>query len=166
MSKKKRHVLKIYSQEISLFSSESEDYMKEIALHVDTKMRDFANDISKISFTHLSLLTSLSLADEYFKLKESMFDLEYRNQELEAEHERITNELRTLEISKRERELKVQELEKKLKNMDFTDSKAYSKENLRKKLNTLSYELKKPLEERNYDKTLKESYDIIKKNFE
>ncbi len=161
MSQKKRHVLNVYSQEISLLSSDSEEYMSNLANFVDERMRNYAEGVSRISFGDLCILTSLSIADEFFKSKESVVNLEADKVKLESDLSDALSTIMSLEAKARERDVKIEELEEKLQNMDSSlSTKTEDKEALVKKLNVLSYELQKPLEARNYQDDLKAVYSL------
>ncbi len=162
MSQKKRHVLNVYSQEISLFSSDSEEYMSNLAQFVDERMRTYAEGVSRISFGDLCILTSLSIADEFFKSKESVSTLESDRTKLEDDLSDALSTIMALEATARERDLKIEQLEEKLQNLDSSlSTKTEDKEALIKKLNVLSYELQKPLDERQYKEDLKEAYNLV-----
>ncbi len=162
MNQKRRHVLNVYSQEISLFSSDSEEYMLDLANFVDERMHAFADGVSRISFGDLSILTSLSIADDYFKHKEEMYKSNDEKEKLENDLSLALSRIMSLEADARERESKIEELEEKIQNLGSSlDTKIDSKESLIKKLNVLSYELQKPLEERQYEETLKDAYELL-----
>ncbi len=167
MGQKKRHVLNVYSQEISLFSSDSEEYMRNLANFVDERMRTYADGVSRISFGDLCILTSLSIADEFFKSKDSVSNLDADKTKLESDLSDALSTIMALEATARERDLKIEKLEEKLQNLDSSlSTKTEDKEALIKKLNVLSYELQKPLEERTYKENLKDAYSLIGVNKE
>ncbi len=162
MKEKQRHILTVYSQDISLFSSESEEYMKSLAAFVDGRMRSFARGISRISFGDLCILTALSITDDFFKDKDKVKLTEAYKTRLEEDLSAAFSKIMTLEATLRERESKIEKLEEKLQELDSSVStKIEDKEALIKKLNVLSYELRKPFEERNVEKDLEEAYAIL-----
>ncbi len=162
MAEKKRHVVNVYSQEISLFSSESEEYMNKLAKFVDSRMNDFAEGVSRISFGNLSILTSLSIADDYFKIKETLDNFESDKENVEDELSAALSKVMALEAISREKELRIEELEEKIEKLSTSlNSNESSREELNKKLNVLSYELKKPLEKRNYNSVLQDAYNLV-----
>ncbi len=165
MAEKKRHILNIYSRDISIFSKEDEEYMLKLSNFVDARMKEFAEGVSRISFGDLSILTSLSLADDYFKVKEVLDKFESQKVNTEDELSAALSKVMALEAESREKELIIEELQTKIQELSSSlNSKFSSKEELNKKLSVLSYELNKPLEKRDYKTTLKEAYEIVNKD--
>ncbi|MDO4773143.1 MAG: cell division protein ZapA [Bacillota bacterium] len=162
MSQKKRHVLTVYSQEISLFSEDTEDYMRDLAAFVDARMHGFAGGVSRISFGDLCILTSLSIADDFFKTERKIAELEKERAKLEDDLSEALSKIMLLEASARERESKLEQLQEKMERMGSSmHTGAEAREELIKKLNVLSYELRKAPENRTFEQTLKESYELV-----
>ncbi len=162
MKEKTRHVLKVYSQDISLFSSDSEEYMKNLASFVDKRMRNFSRGISRISFGDLCILTALSIADDLHKGKWKAEGLKADKQRLEKDLSEAFTRIMTLEAGIREKDSRIETLEEKVRELDLSlSTKIENKEAMTKKLNVLSYELRKPLTERNVEKDLEEAYALL-----
>lgn len=162
MEQKRRHVLNVYSQQISLFSEDAEEYMQGLASFVDGRMHDFAKGVSRISFGDLCILTALSIADDFFKMKQEFSKFHEDKARLEEELAEALSKVMGLEASVREREFKIDKMNETLENLDNSlHLNNESKEIFIKKLNVLSYELRKPLEERSFEAELKDAYRIL-----
>ena len=76
MSNKNKVVVRIYGQEYTMVSSEPREYMQRVANYVDDKMEDVAKKSKKLSTAMVAVLTSLNIADDYFKTKTQLEGLE------------------------------------------------------------------------------------------
>ena len=67
---KKKITVSIGGNEYRLISAENEEYTRKIASHVDAKVQDLLA-MGNVSIIDAAILTSVNLADEYFKALET-----------------------------------------------------------------------------------------------
>lgn len=73
---KSRVRVKILGEEFTVKGSLSPSYMEKIAEYVDKKMHSIADQNNKLSQQKVSILACLNLADEVFRLKDEISELE------------------------------------------------------------------------------------------
>ena len=65
--------VEIFGQTFRLSAGAAEsDYMQRLAGHVDERIRAIANAAPTISFDRLAILAALNIADDLFKLQDSL----------------------------------------------------------------------------------------------
>ena len=62
--------IEIYDQVYNVNADQNEEYLKEIAAYVDTKMRDVATATRTVDSVKVAVLAALNIADELFALRE------------------------------------------------------------------------------------------------
>ena len=67
----------IYDQSYNVNTAEKEEYVKELAAYVDTKMREVADATRTVDSLKVAVLAALNIADE-------MFTLRKRNERIEG----------------------------------------------------------------------------------
>lgn len=72
---RKRIQVQIFGMEYSLKSDMDEEYVKQVADYVDSKIKQFAENNRVKSQTKIAVLAALNIADELFRLKEKYVDL-------------------------------------------------------------------------------------------
>ncbi len=75
--------VRIYGQEHTVTGEKDEDAIKQIAAHVDEKMRELGRSFSTNGQGTLAVLTALNIADEYFDAMEQIEQLEEEKEVLE-----------------------------------------------------------------------------------
>lgn len=60
----------IYDQSYNVNAAENEEYLKELAAYVDTKMREVAEATRIADSLKVAVLAALNIADEMFTLRE------------------------------------------------------------------------------------------------
>ncbi len=142
MHKKNRVSVRIMGQEYKLISDEPLDYMQNVANYVDEKMMEIAKSNKKLSTAMIAVLTSLNVADEYFKLLEEQSTMEKRgsspNGDFDAMHLQIKSMNEELEQRNKDYEKMVQDFEALMDNSSVYEEELQS---LREKMNMISYEL-------------------------
>ena len=63
--------VKIFGQVYNLTCEGQEDYLKELAAFVDSRMREIARTTQNVDTLKTAVLTALNIADEYFQLKKT-----------------------------------------------------------------------------------------------
>ena len=142
MHRKNRVSVRIMGQEYKLVSDEPLDYMQNVATYVDEKMMEIAKGNKKLSTAMIAVLTSLNVADEYFKLQEDQGVMGKRDSlesgEFEVMHLQIKSMNDELAQRNKDYEKMVQDFEALMDNSSVYEEELQS---LREKMNMLSYEL-------------------------
>lgn len=73
---KNRVNVKIYGEEYTMRSPSSPEYMKRIAHYVDEKMKHIGQANSRLGVNKVAVLTALNLADELFRVRKELRELE------------------------------------------------------------------------------------------
>jgi cell division protein ZapA len=63
---KNRVRVNIYGEEYTIRSEGDEEYIREVARYVDSKMREIAEKIPNKSPSRVAILAALNITDEYF----------------------------------------------------------------------------------------------------
>lgn len=142
MHKKNRVSVRIMGQEYKLVSDEPLDYMQKVASYVDEKMMEIAKSNKKLSTAMIAVLTSLNVADEYFKLLEEQSTMEKQGNlptgDFDELHHQIKSMNDELEQRNRDYEKMVMDFEALMDNSSVYEEELQS---LREKMNMISYEL-------------------------
>ncbi len=67
--KKQRTTVSIYGQPYTVVGNEPPSHVKEVAQHVDQKMREIKKRNPYLDTTRLAVLTAVNVVDEYKKLE-------------------------------------------------------------------------------------------------
>lgn len=70
MTQRSRMNVEIYGQTYPIVGKATPSYIREVAGHVDTKMRVIADQNSRLDLTRLAVLSAFNIADEYLRLKQ------------------------------------------------------------------------------------------------
>ncbi len=89
----------IDDQEYTLVASEDAAYMRKVAAHVDSKIKEVRQG-SKVSSSDAAVLAALNMADEYFKSLDTAENLRAQIKECLEESKKLN-----LELSEAKREL-------------------------------------------------------------
>lgn len=142
MSSKNKVVVKIMGHEYKLVSDDTREYMQKISNYVDDRMNEISEGNKKLSTAMIAVLSALNIADDYFKLQESMAELEKKTSnpvfELQKTKEKIEEVNQEINKKNMEYESMVEQFEGFLQS-----SSVYEEElsTLKEKLNMLSFEL-------------------------
>lgn len=157
MSDKNRVIVKILGQEYKLVSDDSREYMQRIGNYVDDKMSEIADGNKKLSTAMIAVLTSLNIADEYFKLLDEKEELMKRvsnpGYDFEITQKKIETMNRDIDNRNRDYEKMVKDFESLLESTTVYEEEMTS---IRDKMNVLSHELN------NKEEKLKKSNNTIK----
>ncbi len=113
--------VKIGGKEYTLVGVESEEYIQKVSLYIDKKMNEIIRRNSSLSTAMAAVLTSINVADDYFKsvekekkLSEEFLESQSLIESLKEENKRLSDENDfivnkntnlQLELAKREAEL-------------------------------------------------------------
>lgn len=89
-------VVKIHGSEYTLCGDESEDYLFSLANFLDKRIKETYNGNSRHSNTSAAVLTALTIADEYFKLKSEYDMYKKTSEEPEEKYKSVQNEYNEL----------------------------------------------------------------------
>ncbi len=92
---KKTITVTIGGNEYRLVSAENEEYTKKVASHVDTKVQELLS-LGNVSIIDAAILTSVNLADEYFKALETSESLRSQVKDYLEESGRMKMEINEL----------------------------------------------------------------------
>nr|WP_124726976.1 cell division protein ZapA [Staphylospora marina] len=70
MNVKNRLTVEIYGQQYQLAGKASPGHMRQVASHVDEKMRQIADKHPRLDTTRLAVLSAVNIADDYLRLKQ------------------------------------------------------------------------------------------------
>ncbi len=79
--------VRIYGQEYTIAGQRDEETIREIAAHVNEKMRELGRSFSVDGQGTLAVLTAINIADEYFEAKEEIRKLEEVRENLQKDTE-------------------------------------------------------------------------------
>jgi len=68
--------IEIYDQTYSVQANENEEYLKELAAYVDSKMRTVAEETRTVDTVKVAVLAALNIADEMFTLRQRQEKIE------------------------------------------------------------------------------------------
>lgn len=86
MTAKNKVVLRIAGKDYTLVGVESDEYIQKVGLYIDKKMNEIIKTNNKLSTSLAAVLTSINVADEYFKSYESETHLK---KELKHAHDEL-----------------------------------------------------------------------------
>jgi cell division protein ZapA len=98
MESKNKVEVRIHGKEYTLKGVESEEYLQRIAYYIDKKMAEVSKDSVRMSAASTSILTALNIADDYFKLQDSIADTKKELEEKTKEIAQLKEDLNNLKI--------------------------------------------------------------------
>lgn len=96
MTAKNKVVVRIMDREYTIVSDDPREYVQKVAYYVDDKMRETFSKNKKLSTSMAAVLTSLNIADEYFKVQGENEELEKRMSDPRYELKKAKEELRAV----------------------------------------------------------------------
>ena len=96
---KNKITVSIAGQEYTMVAAEGEDYVRRVAAHVDSKVREVLEN-GRISAANAAILAALNIADEYYKEQETSENLRRQLKEYLEEATKMK-----LELSEAKREI-------------------------------------------------------------
>jgi cell division protein ZapA len=111
---KNKILIRICGKEYAVVGQESDEYMQRVSLYIDKKMNEITKSNTKLSTAQAAVLTSINVADDYFKTLEAYNTVEDEYSRLNTECER----------TKREREELKKEIEKNMERIKSLEIKA------------------------------------------
>jgi len=76
--KKNRVNVKIYYEEYTMCGTATPDYLKRLAQYVDDKMQQIGEANKRLGTSKVAVLTAVNLADELFRARKRLRELESR----------------------------------------------------------------------------------------
>lgn len=104
--------VRIGGVEYTISSTADEEYVRHVAYYVDKKLEELTKNDKRLSTAMAAVLTSVNIADDYFRAREDgetlrgqllqyadeAGTLKTRNQKLEAENKRLKEENKNLQL--------------------------------------------------------------------
>ncbi len=84
--------IRICGKEYAIVGYESDEYMQKVSLYIDKKMKEVIKNNSKLSTAQAAVLTSINIADDYYKTLEAYTTVENEFSRSNIEFERIKKE--------------------------------------------------------------------------
>jgi cell division protein ZapA len=72
---KNKQSVEIFGQQYQIVGQASPSYMKQVATHVDAKMKEIADNNPRLDTTRLAVLSAVNIADEYLRLKQEFEEI-------------------------------------------------------------------------------------------
>jgi len=82
MGEKKRYVVRIYEQEYTLVSDETQEHVFKSVHLVDEAIRSIANKSSQVDIQKVAVLTAVRLASDLLNVQKELHDIELRQETL------------------------------------------------------------------------------------
>ncbi len=93
MTGKKKINIVIDGRNFTVIGSEPEEYVRELAFFVDTKIKDLTSKNDKLCQTMSATLAALNIADELFKTKARLEELESQAKDPMEKYDDVIAEL-------------------------------------------------------------------------
>ncbi|TCO73630.1 cell division protein ZapA [Marinisporobacter balticus] len=164
MSNKNKVIVRIYGQEYTMVGQESREYMQKVANYVDDKMVYISKNGKVLSTAMTAVLTSLNIADEYFKIQEEKEAIKAQAMKPLEELEQTRNQLAATLTAFKTKEMEYIETIEALEEEKKSNPKQDEWEQLLKKMEALEATLN--LKEKELEKTMKENEKLKNKIFD
>lgn len=113
--KKKNKVnIRICGNDYTIVGPESEEYIQKVSLYIDKKMREVMEGNPKLSTAMAAVLTSINIADDYFKANNDLDNLRKQVQVYAEELDKAMTELNDTKKSNENLKEKIQSLQMEL----------------------------------------------------
>jgi cell division protein ZapA len=137
LAEKNKVTVRIAGNEYVITGTEPPEYIQKVALFVDRKVMEITRRNHLLSTSMASILTSINLADEMFRLRETLKSNEAELAELKKKYQELNEESQKFKMEN----LKLKERESQL-TIELTKKETELKE-VRNTLNTLQNANKK-----------------------
>lgn len=104
MTEKKRIDVLIDGRNFTVVGSESEAYIRNIAIYVDKKIKELSSKNDRLCQTSSATLAALNIADEYHKAHNKLEELEKQTKEPVEKYSTLRTELETARLRIKELE--------------------------------------------------------------
>jgi Uncharacterized protein conserved in bacteria len=92
MTGKNKVEIRIAGKEYTIVGTESEEYIQKIGLYIDRKMNEVMRANNKLSTSMAAVLTSMNVADDFFKCHENESNFRKEAKRLQEELESLREE--------------------------------------------------------------------------
>jgi cell division protein ZapA len=89
---KNKILIRICGKEYAIVGQESDEYIQRVSLYIDKKMNEITKSNTKLSTAQAAVLTSINVADDYFKTLEAYTTVEDEFSRINIEYDRIKRE--------------------------------------------------------------------------
>lgn len=112
MGTKNKAVVKIYGQEYAIVSDNDREHIQRVSNLVDDKMKEISAKDKKLSTAMIAVLTALNIAEELFREKDRVEELEKTNKEPDIVLNEKEKEISDLNVMLKERVFEIERIEK------------------------------------------------------
>src|SRR5690554_897639 len=158
MTEKNKINVMIDGRNFTVVGADDENYVKNLAYYVDKRIKNLASKNDRLSQTMAATLAALNIADELFKTKEKLNELEKKAKEPLEKFNGLTQELE-------ESKTKIRDLEKLC--LDYKDEAIKTKLSKEEQYNEIS-KMKEELEKKQLEieELKKQNKSLHDKNFQ
>ena len=96
MSGRNKVIIRIAGKDYTVVGVEAEEYIQKIGLYIDKKMNEIMRVSSKLSTSMVAVLTAVNVADDFFKVSESVARQKNELDKLHEELQLLRDEKRQL----------------------------------------------------------------------
>ena len=89
---KNKVLIRICGKEYAIVGQETDEYMQKVSLYIDKKMNEIQRGNNKLSTAQAAVLTSINVADDYFKTLDAYTTLDAEHTRSGIEHEKVKKE--------------------------------------------------------------------------
>ena len=108
---KNKVLIRICGKEYAIVGQETDEYMQKVSLYIDKKMNEIQRGNNKLSTAQAAVLTSINVADDYFKTLDAYTTLDTEHTRSGIEHEKTRKERDELKKESIRANDKIKELE-------------------------------------------------------
>ena len=109
--------VKIYGKEYTLRGYESKEYIQSVAHYVDKKMVEISKNSMRMNVGVTSVLTAVNIADEYFKLQQSISEIKDELKKKTSELESYKDEIDKVKVNYTQSQLELAKMKSELEGM-------------------------------------------------
>ena len=109
--------VKIYGKEYALRGYESEEYIQSVAHYVDKKMAEISKSSMRMNVGVTSVLAAVNIADEYFKLQQSISEIKDELKKKTVELESYKDEINMVKVNYTQSQLELARMKIELEGM-------------------------------------------------
>lgn len=116
--------VRIHGKEYMLKGEESQEYMQKVANYIDKKMAEISKNSVRMSTAATAILTAVNVADDYFKLQQSVADMKRDLEVKTKDVETYKDEINKLKMKNTQTQLEFAKVKSEMeKEKNKTDNK-------------------------------------------
>jgi cell division protein ZapA len=127
MDEKNKVVIRICGKDYTIVGNEPEEYIQKVSFYIDKKTREIMSGNPKLSTAMAAVLTSINIADDYFKCNENLENIRKQVQVYADELDKSMTEINVLkreieELKQNNHSLQIELAKKETELDDFVSS--------------------------------------------